>query len=488
MKVDQLTKNQILNNSFWKLLESIGSSGIQLLITIILARLLTPHDYGIMAIVLVVITFLTLFVNSSISAYLVYSKDIKKQHFLTTLLLNILASTILMLIIGIGADPISVYYESPSLKPLIVAMAITLPFNAVAAVYNAYAMKFSYFRALFLRNMISLPISGGIAMVMAYYGFGVWALVAQQISSSILLAMIMVVTIRIDVEGEWRIEKNMISPMLKYGGFVLITTIIAFISDNISDLLIGKKISPKQLGYYNRGCYFPNSFTNIANGVLCGVLFPAFASYNSDISELKEKFRKTLRLLYYGMFPLFMGLIACSKPLIISLLTDKWAFSIPIMQIICLYFMIIPFLQTCSQVSLATGFVKLRMSGEIIKMICTLPLLFFFVNWGIAAVAWARVLVNVILICYSMYINRKIMDYKLVELLVDMKKPLLVGLLIFACTYPIIFLPFNDIVLLIAQIIIGVIVYLFCLKTLHIQEMEELVSLVLKKIRSKKNE
>lgn len=487
MKVEQLSKNQVLNNSFWKLLESIGSSGIQLLITIILARLLTPHDYGLMTIVLVVVTFLSLFVNSGISSFLVYNSDIRKEHFLTTLMLNILVSTILMLIIAFGADPIAVFYESPSLKPLIIAMAITLPFNAVAAVYNAYAMKFSYFKTLFVRNMISLPISGVMAMILAYYGYGVWALVVQQISSSALLALIMVVSIRVDIEGEWKIEKSIIKPMLKYGGYVLITTIIAFISDNISDLLIGKKISPKQLGYYNRGCYFPNAFTNVANGVLCGVLFPAFASYNSDIVELKARFRKTIRLLYYGMFPLFLGLIACSRPLTLSLLTDKWAFSIPIMQIICLYYMIIPFLQTCSQVSLATGYVRLRMTGEVVKMVFTIPLLFFLVSYGIEAVALARVLVNVILVAYSMYINGKIMDYKYSELFSDLSKPLLIGGLLFLCIYPLSYLAIDDVAIVVLQIIVGISLYLFFIKVLHIKEMEEMTSLVLAKIRKKKN-
>ena len=485
MEINKLSGKEVLRNSIWKLFESIGSSGIQFLVTVILARLLTPHDYGLMAIVLVVITFLGLFINSGIASYLVFIKDIRKEDFLTAIIINIAASIVLLFLLIISADKIASYYSAPSLTPLITTMAITLPFNAISSVYNAYAAKLSHFKTLFIRNMVALPTSGVIAMIMAYTGFGVWALVAQQVSSSILLAVIMILSIKINIDGHWQFKASAVRPMLSYGGFTLLATIIAFISDNISDLLIAKKINPQQLGYYNRGGHFPSSFSNIANNVLCGVLFPAFASYSSNISELKEKFRKTVRLLYYGMFPLFMGLIACSKPLVLTLLTEKWADSIPIMQIICLFFMAIPFLQTGSQACLATGYVKLRMAGELVKMAFTIPLLFFFVNYGIEAVAFSRVLVNIILIVYSMILNRIIMGYRVSEFISDMLKPFLVGAIVFICIYPLTYLNIDSVYILILQLLIGVTSYYICMKILKIEEMHEMMEMVLGRIKKK---
>ena len=485
MEIEKLSGKDVLRNSFWKLFESIGSYGIQFLVTIVLARLLSPHDYGLMAIVLVAITFLGLFINSGISSYLVYMKDLRKEDFLTALFVNIIASFVLLTALLLSTGCIASYYSAPSLQPLIAVMSITLPFNAISSVYNAYAMKLSHFKTLFIRNMIALPVSGIIAMAMAFLGYGVWALVAQQVSSSILLALIMVLSIKVNVDGKWRFNQKTIKPMIIYGSYTLLTTIIAFISDNISDLLIAKKINPKQLGYYNRGCHFPSSFSNVSNNVLCGVLFPAFASYNSDISELKEKFRKTVRLLYYGMFPLFFGLIACSKPLILTLLTEKWQDSIPIMQIICLYYLAIPFLQTGSQICLATGYVKIRMVGETIKMIFTLPLLFFFVNYGIEAVACSRVLVNVLLVAVSLIMNRIIMDYRFTEFLSDMSKPFLVGTVVFISTYSLTYLPVGNIIIFLLQMLLGGFVYVASMKALKIEEMEEIIRLVTSKIKGK---
>ncbi len=483
MKVDKLSKNQVFNNSLWKFFESVGSSGIQLLVTLILARLLTPHDYGLMAIVLVVVTFLALFINSGIASYLVYLKDVKKQDFLTTLIINVGVSVLLLFGLLLSSGTIADYYSAPSLKPLIMAMAISLPFNAISSVYNAYAIKLSYFRALFVRNMIALPTSGILALILAYTGYGVWALVAQQLSSSVLLALIMVVTIKVNVDGVWQVNMGIVKPMLKFGGFTLLTTIIAFISDNISDLLIGKRISPKQLGYYNRGCHFPGSFVNIFNNVLAGVFFPAFASYNSDIADLKEKSRKTIRLLYFVVFPLFFGLIACTKPLILVILTEKWAGTILVMQIICLYYCMIPFLQTYSQVFLATGHVKLRTVGEIVKMVLTLPLLFLIVDFGIIAVALARVAVNATLVVYSMIINKYVLNYTFSEFLSDMIRPLLLGLLVFAMLYPVNFIPIDMRLILIIQFVIGGVIYLLCVKIMRIKEIMELISLVIAKVK-----
>lgn len=485
MQVEKISRSQVLKNSVWKFFESIGSSGVHVLITILLARLLSPHDYGLMALVLVVISFMGLFINSGIASYLVYIKDVRKQDFLTVLLTNIIASLALLVVLIISSPKIADYYDSPSITNLLYGMAIVLPFNAVSSVYNAYAIKLSKFKTLFIRNMIAFPISGVVALVMAYYGFGVWALVAQQVISSILLAAIMVFTIKVDIDGIWKFETSHFFPMIRYGGYVLLTTIIAFISDNISDMLIGKRISPKQLGYYNRGGYYPNAFANIANNVLTGVLFPAFASYNSNIQELKGKFRKTVRMLYYIVFPLFLVLIACSKPLVLFTISDKWANSILVMQIICLYYLAIPFLQTGSQVLLATGHVKLRMTGEILKMIFTLVLLFWLVGYGIEAVAMSRVLVNALLVIYSIIMNKIIMNYGFREFLSDMSKPAIFGSIIFICIYPIIYLPFHPGIILVFQLLSGLVAFFVCLKIMNIEEMQEITNIVLKKVKLK---
>jgi len=486
MQVEKISRSQVLNNSAWKFFESIGSSVVNFLITVFLARLLSPDDYGLMAIVLVVISFMGLFVNSGISSYLVFIKDIRKEDFLTVLVCNLVVSLVLMATLLLLSTKIADYYSAPSLSSLICTMSIALPFNAVSSVYNAYAIKFSQFRTLFVRNMIAFPVSGVVALAMAYWGFGVWALVAQQLISSILLAVILALSIRIEIDGRWVFQGKQCGPMIKYGVYVLFASIVAFISDNISDLLIGKKISPQKLGYYNRGGYYPNAVVNIANNVLTGVLFPAFVSYNSNLIELKAKFRKTVRMLYYIVFPMFLGLIACSKPLILFTVSDKWAASIPVMQIICVYYMAIPFLQTGSQACLATGAVRLRMVGEIFKMVITLPLLFLFVSHGIEAVACARVLVNVFMVVYSMFLNKKIMNYGYLEFLRDMMKPLAIGLLVALCIYPLAYLQINCGMVLALQGVVGVSIYFLCMKVMKIEEMEEITSIVLKRLKIKK--
>lgn len=483
MRVENLSRSQVLGNSLWKFLESAGVHILQLVITILLARLLTPDDYGLMAIVLVVITFLGLFVNSGISSYLVYMKDVRKPDFLTLLLFNVFVSLFLVLFLFAFADVIATYYSAPSLSPLIKAMSITLPFSAVSSVYNAYAMKMSLFKTLFLRNIIALPVSGILALVLAFSGWGVWSLVIYQMCYMILLSIIIVFTIKIDIEGEWKLDLRIISPMLKFGGFTMLSSIIAFVSDSISDLLIGKRINTTQLGYYNRGFTFPSVFMSVVNEVLAGTLFPAFASYTSNMFSLKDKCRKTLRILNFAIFPLLFGLIGCAKPLVMALLSVKWEGAIPVVQTYCLFFCFIPILQTMSQVYLALGFVKLRTFGEVLKMILTITALFFLIDYGIIAVVLARTLVNFLLFIYTIIISKWKMNYSFYEVLKDTAKPLFLSLILLCCIYPIIYIPVPHVFILIIQIAVGITIYVLTAKIFKVKELDEIVAMVYSRIK-----
>lgn len=481
--MDSVSREQVVKNSFWKFLESISVQLVQLIITIILARLLNPNDYGLMALVLVSVNFLGLFVNSSISSYLIYIRDIRKEDFCTALILNILVSIVLFIILFIIADNLASFYNSPLLSTLLRTMAITIPLNSISAIYNAFAMKMSLFRTLFVRNLIALPVSGIIALIAAFSGLGVWALVIQHISYSLLLCVIVVLTIKIRLEGCWRFDIGRVFSMLKYGGKVLFSSIIAFISDNISDLLIGKRINAEQLGYYNRGNTFPSTLIYAINNTISGVLFPAFASYNYSLSELKSKYSKTIKILYYLTLPIMFGLAACAEPMINVLLSDKWAQSVPIIQVICIYYCALPFLQTSSQVTLAVGKLNLRIVGEAIKFIVTIIALMCFIDYGIIAVALARLLVNFILVIVTIIINRTIMGYGFRDFIKDLYKPILLSLFMFGCIYPLSFISVPDWIVLSAQILAGVSIYYLSIRLFKVTEVNDILEAVKSKVR-----
>ena len=482
MQIEKLSRSQVLSNSFWKFFESAGVQFLQMLVTIILARLLSPDDYGLMALVLVVISFLGFFVSSGIGSYLIYINNIRKQDFFTALVFNVVLSVLLVLFLIICADDIATYYTSPVLKDLILAMAITLPFNAISSIYNAYAMKMSMFKALFIRNIVALPVSGIVALIFAFSGFGVWSLVYYQIVYRVLLAAIIVGTVKVEVEGEWIINTNIFIPMIKFGGFTFLSTVIAFISDSISDLLIGKKFSKDQLGLYSRGGTFPGAFMSVVNSVLSESLLVAFASYNSDIYELKTKFSKTVRLLNFALLPLLFALIACAKPLVLILLTSKWIGIVPVIQLYCLYYCFIPFLQTSSQMSLAMGYVKLRTLGEFIKMTVTIISLYVSLDYGILAVVFGRIIVNFSLLIYTTIANRYIIHYGIGQTVCDFFQPLLLGLLVFSGTYLINYIPVDTFILIILQVLLGLSIYVLYYKLFKINEIRELLTMLYAKI------
>lgn len=485
MEIKNISQAQVIRNSFWKFCESIGVQLLMLVITIVLARLLTPKDYGMMAIIVIATNFLTLFVNSSIAGYLIYKQDIRKQDFYTAIICNISVALLLVLILLFFAKYIAIFYSSPSLTPMIMAMSAIIPFSAVSSVYNAYAMKMSMFKKLFLRNIISGPIAGILALYLAYAGFGVWALVWQQITYNVLLSIIIILTIKVQLDGEWKLDFGSLRKMWTFGSFTLLATMIAFISDSISDLLVGKRISTSQLGIYSRGNQFPNTLFSSVNTVISNVFFPAFASYGHDIKLLKDKCRKSIRIIYSLACPLLFGLIVCASPMIRVLLTDKWAQSIPIVQIVCLYFLAVPFLQMTSQALLAVGSVKIRMIGEIVKMIFTFSLLFYLIKYGISGVAWSRVLVGWIMVIFTLIIIHKIMGYSGWDFIKDLYKPLLSSAAMALIISPILTLPIDNLSILLLQIFFGIVIYFIISKIFKNNELFELMTGLILKFKSR---
>ena len=486
MQIENVSREQVVKNSFWKFLESISVQLIQLVITVILARMLDPDDYGLMALVLVSVNFLGLFVNSSISSYLIFIRDIKKEDFCTALISNIIIAIVLMVVLFIAAEEIASFYNAPLLSTLLRVMTIIIPLNSISSIYNAYAMKMSLFRTLFVRNLIALPASGIIALIAAFSGLGVWALVLQQVSYSLFLCVIVIITIKIRIEGNWRFEVSNVIPMFKYGIKVLLSSFIAFVSDNISDLLIGKRINAEQLGYYNRGNHFPSALISALNNTISSVLFPAFASYNSNLNELKSKYSKTIRTLYYITLPVMLGMVACAEPMVNVLLTDKWASCIPIIQIICIYYCALPFLQTSSQITLAVGKLNLRVLGEFIKFVVTIVALICFIDYGIIAVAFARLIVNIILVIVTLVINKMIIGYGFKDFLKDIWKPVMISMIMLLFIYPLVYVLMPDWIILVVQIVLGVTIYLSSIKLLHVDDVKEILTLVAGKIKAMK--
>lgn len=485
MEISGISRSQVIRNSIWKFSETIGVQLFQAIITIILARLLSPNDYGLMSIIMIATNFLALFVNSGISSYLVYLKDIKKQDFLTALIFNLVVSLLLMgLLIG-GAGFVAKFYNAPQLTPMIMVTSSILPLGAISSVYNSYAIKMSLHKSLFYRNMIAVPISGILSVVLALEGFGIWTLVINILVYNVLLTIIIALSIKINIDGYWRFEFESLKKMCSYGFFTLLSTIVAFISDNISDLFIGKKINASQLGVYNRGRNFPDYIFSSVNTVISTVLFPAFASYNQDISELKSKCRKSLKLLNTIAFPILFGFIACAPSFVYVVLTDKWSECIPIIQIICLYYCFVPFLQIGSQIYLAIGKTKIRAYGEFIKLSVTLIFLAIFIKYGIIGIAFAKFLVGFVMFLYSVILNYRFMKYNILELLIDCYKPLLSATLMAVAIYPLTYLHLDRLVILIIQILVGVVIYTISSLILKNEDVNELVRKLFVSFRTK---
>lgn len=478
-----LSGSKVFSNVWWKFCETYGVQIIQIVLSIILARLLTPNDYGMMAIVFICINFISIFIQSGINSALIFKKEISKTDFISALWANIGLSLFFAGIIAFGAEQISLFYKTPALKGLIQVASLSVPLMALTAVYESYAAAKSQFKKLFIRNLVAAPISGILGIASAYWGFGVWALIVQQLSYAAIMSLVLVLSIKIDGKGTFSFKT--VRSMLSFGTYTVLSTFIAFISDNISDALIGKKIDSKDLGLYNKGNRFPGLIAGTVNSVIAGVMFPAFVSYRDNVDLLKEKSRKASILLSYLLFPLLLGFAVCAKPFVIALLTDKWVDSVPVIQLCCLMLCTVPFLQTMSQVYLALGNVKVRVLGEFIKLILTVTLLLLTLSHGITAIAGARVLVAFFMIAFTIIVNKILINYHFKDFLADYYKPLLCSVIMCLCIYPLLFINLPNVLVLILQCMVGVVVYISLLKLFKINEFEYIRQLIFSKFTKK---
>lgn len=212
-------------------------------------------------------------------------------------------------------------------------------------------------------------------------------------------------------------------------------------------------------------------------------MFPAFVTYRDNMSELKDKCRKTYTLLSYAMFPILCGFAVCAKPFVLFTLTEKWLGCVPIIQLVCIYFCTIPYLQTISQLYLAVGKVKIRVWGEVIKMVLTVSLLFAFIKYGINVVASLKVLVALLMILFTLVLNKILFSFPINEFFKDIMKPAILTLIMCVLIYPLVFLPISPLIIVLLQVIIGGGIYFLLLKIFNVKEFFYIKDIILQRIK-----
>lgn len=450
-------KKSVVSNFFWKFAERIGAQFVTLVVSIILARILSPEHYGTISVILVFINLANVFISSGFTASLIQKKDSDELDFSTIFYFNVLFSIALYAIIFFSAPYIESYFGLPDLGLALKILGLKIPVSAFNSIQQTYVAKHMLFRKLFWSTIGGTLASAVVGIWMAYNGYGVFALVGQYLTNGIIGTVVLWFTIR------WR-------PLLKfsfvrfkglygYGWRNLFTYLVRTLYDDIYSLVIGKKYSSADLAYYTKGKQYPNLIVSNLNTSLCSVLFPAFVRFQDDNEKLKEALRRAISLGTFILSPFLIGMAVCATPFIEILLTSKWLFCVPYLQIVCLYQLFIPMSSSNLQVvkSLGRGDVLLKL--EIIKRIVGVLILLVSMQFGVLAIALGAALATLFNAFMDVIASKRLVKYSFLEQFKDFFISVVPSLIMGAAVYSLTFIIKNTVLLLAIQIVTGVIIF-----------------------------
>jgi len=480
---NKYTKATIISALIWKFMERGGSQGIQFIVQILLARILTPDDFGTIAIVIVFITISRLFVESGFNVALIQKKDADDIDFSSVFYLSLLFSLLMYGVIYLVSPFIAGFYGDTELIMVLRILSTTLFFGGLNSVQNSFIVKNMLFRKLFMSSLLAIIISGITGVVAALLGLGVWALVLQQLVNQMILTLILWFTIK------WRprliFSISRLKSLFSFGWRVLVTKLINTLYMNMITLIIGKIYTPDILGYYNRGEQVPRVVVENIDGSLQTVLFPKFSSEQDNNTRLKAIVRRSIVTSSFMVFPMMIGMAAVAEPLIKVILTDKWLPSVPFLQIVCLSYAFTPIQSANLQAINALGRSDITLRLEIVKKVLGLFILIVSIPHGIYAMVIGIAITVVLASFINAYPNKRLLNYSYREQCLDIMPSLCISLIMGVVVYFLNFLKIDLGILLMLQLAVGVGVYTILSKVFKIESLNYLVDIFKELINQK---
>lgn len=454
-------RKKVFSGLFWTYAERFLAQIISLLITIVLARLLSPNEYGMIGILSVFMVIADSFAVNGLGNALVQKKDADNLDFSSVFYFNILFSIVIYLAAFAIAPIVAAFYGEPLLKQTMRVMALRIPIAAVNSVQHAYVSKKMQFKKFFYSTLIGTVVSGFVGIGLAYKGFGVWALVAQYMTNTCIDTLVLWFTVewRLSFAYSWKRTRELYS----YGWKILAASLLITIYSNVQDLIIGKKYSSADLAYCNKGKQFPSIISTNINTSIIKVLFPVMSEYQEDLETIKKMVRKAISVGAYILMPLLIGLAAIGDEIVVLILTEKWLPCVVFLRIMCLTYSLQPIQMTSIQTMKAIGrsdlYLRLEILKKVIGIIILLITLFFFDS--VVIIILGTLLSEICSMIINMPFMKKLLKYSIKEQLEDFCPPLIMCIIMFFAVYSIHFLDMILFGKLCLQVITGIIVFVF---------------------------
>lgn len=468
--------NRVITNFLWRFFERCGVQLVALVVQIVLARKLGRGPYGIIAIITIFTTIMQVFVDSGLGNALIQKKDSDDIDFSTVFYFNIIVGLVMYGIMFFSSPFIAEFYKMPELTLLLRVQSLMLIVASVRNVQQAYVSRNMLFKRFFIATIGGTVGAAILGVVMAYCGFGVWALIAQSLFN------ITVSTLLLWVIVKWRPKKvfslERLKTLFSFGWKLLVSALVDTLYNDLRKIIIGKKYSSDDLALYDQGKKYPYFIVSNINTAIDSVLLPTMSNAQSDSSAVRGMTRRAIKMGTYIMMPLMIGFAVCSKDVVNLLLGAEWLPCVPFLRIFCITYAFYPIHTSNLNAIKAMGRSDLFLILEIIKKCVGLVLLLLTMFHSVMAMAYSLLLSTLLSSIINAFPNKKLLGYSYLEQLKDMLPQIFLSIGMGAVVYLVSFLGLPSVLTLCIQIPLGVLLYLLGSMLFRVESFTYIISVV----------
>ncbi len=457
MGVNKCKTESPIQNIFWRFLERIGAQLVTFIVSIVLARLLDPTIYGTIALVTVFTAIMQVFVDSGLGNALIQKKNADDLDFSTVFYFNMVVCCLLYGVMYFAAPLIARFYENMELVPIIRVLSLTLVVSGLRNVQQAYVSRHMLFKKFFYSTIGGTIGAAVVGVGMAYAGYGVWALVGQQLFNTLVGTIILWFVVK--WRPKWMFSFSRLKGLFSYGWKLLVSALIDTLYNDLRSLIIGKLYSEEDLAFYDKGKQFPNLIVTNINTSIDSVLLPAMSNEQDDSTRVKAMTRRAIRTSSYIMAPLMLGLAVCAEPIVRLLLTDKWLDCVLFLRIFCITYLFYPIHTANLNAIKAMGRSDMFLILEIIKKVVGLGLLVATMFYSVEAMAYSLLVSTLLSTIINAFPNKKLLNYSWFEQMKDILPNIGLALLMAVPVFFVGYLPLPTIVVLLIQVVTGAGIY-----------------------------
>ena len=452
-----MDRSNVISNLFWRFAERFGAQLVTFAVTIVLARLLDPALHGTIVEVTAITTILMVFVDAGMGNALIQKKDPDDLDFSSVFYFNLAFCLILYVLLFLAAPWIAVLYKEPELTPIVRVLGLTVVVAGVKNVQQAYVSKTLQFKRFFFATLGGTLASCVLSIAMAYWGYGIWALVALHLVSYAVNTAILWFTV------DWRPRRlfsfGRLKGLLAYGWKLLAASFLDTVYLQLYPLLIGARFPKEELGQFDKGRNWPDQITQSINASIDGVLLPVLSAEQDDKHRVREMTRRAIKTSSFVMMPLMAGLAVCAQPLVHLLLGEEWMPCVPFLQIFCVIYAFYPLHTANLNAIKAMGRSDVFLVLEILKKLVETGALLITLRYGVFAMALGQLVSSVLAQIINAWPNRKLLDYPYLRQLLDLLPALLLSAAMGAAVWTVTRLGLSDILTLLIQVPLGALLY-----------------------------